>query len=95
MANVKEEVKNEAKIAEAADEVVKQSEMTMKATEALAAMDGRNGRSGGRRSGNCYPPNLCGTAQVHQQVGRQAILGVHSPSRCSYIEHKTFFLYQL
>ena len=40
MANVKEEVKNEAKIAEAAEEVVKQSAKAMEATEALAAMDG-------------------------------------------------------
>lgn len=39
MANVKEEAKNEAKIAEAAEEVVKQSEMAMKATEALAVME--------------------------------------------------------
>ncbi len=39
MANVKEEVKNEAKIAEAAEEVVKQSAKAMEATEALAAMD--------------------------------------------------------
>lgn len=40
MANVKEEVKNEAKIAEAAEEVVKQSAKAMEATEAIAAMDG-------------------------------------------------------
>lgn len=39
MANVKEEVKNEAKIAEAAEEVVRQSTKAMEATEALAAAD--------------------------------------------------------
>ena len=40
MANVKEEAKSETKIAEAVEEVVKQSTKAMEATEAIAAMDG-------------------------------------------------------